>query len=556
MKGIIYSRVSTEGQEYERQTNDLLEYAKRNNIELISEPLEEKESGFNDDRPKFKELQKLTKDDVDIILVWELTRLSRRSIFLQQTVQDFIDKGIRIYAYKDNFSTHNADGSINEMAKMVLALTATIAESEAKTLKQRTIAGRTHAVVNKGHAYTFRKVYGYDFEDWKFVINEFEAALIRDMFKMCAKGISLQRIQEYIRSKDSSRNWKTSSIAGILRNTSYYGEHSYKGTIIKTPKIIEKKLFEKANKGLEERSNHRSKATEKKEITYLLKSLLVCSNCGRHYTHSNKTYKCVSDVNKDYERCGATTVSAPNLDTVIWDLVSTVFKDAINENSLAEKKQPYLAEIASIRKEIQNYEERIKDIDKESDKHYKLAIALSDNPIMYENALNEIKKLGASRKGVESEITKLEKKIKLIEDKITAIVEGSSYVITDNTEKNEFIHNVIDKIVVYGDRSQKIFKVLFKAEIEYDIIYYKKCFYYFKNDGCIEYTDTHLIKKLPMQNKVTESILISVTSSNNTMFDENVFGNYSFDDFFNILSEYKLLKKVIEVEYNFKKPAK
>lgn len=553
MKGIIYSRVSTEGQDYERQTNDLIEYAKRNNIDLICEPLEEKESGFNNDRPKFKELQKLTKEDVDIILVWELTRLSRRSIFLQQTVQDFIDKGIRIYAYKDNFSTHNSDGSVSEMARMVLALTATIAETEAKTLKQRTIAGRTHAVVNKGHAYTYKKVYGYDVVDWKFVVNEDEATLIREMFNMCAKGVSLWRIKEYISSKDNSRSWKGSSIRGILGNTSYYGEHNYKGTIIKTPKIIDKKLFEKANKGLEERSNHRSKGTEKKEITYLLKGLLVCSNCGRHYTHSNKIYKCVSDVSKDYERCGATTVSSPNLDAVIWDLVSNVFKDTINENSLAEKKQPYYTEIAAITNEIHSYEDRIKAIDKESDKHYKLALALSDNPVMYDNAINEIKKLGVSRKGIESEISKLEKNIKLIEDKIQAIEEGSSYVISDATEKNEFIHNVIDKIVVYGNRNQKIFKVLFKAEIEYDIIFYKKCFYYFMNDGCIDYTDTHLIKKLPMNNIINEDILISVTDSNNSMFDDTVFGNYSFEDFFNLLKENKLLIKVLETNYNFNK---
>lgn len=171
----------------------------------------------------------------------------------------------------------------------------------------------------------------------------------------------------------------------------------------------------------------------------------------------------------------------------------------------------------------------------------------------YENALNEIKKLGVSRKGVEAEISKLEKRIKLLEDKITAIEEGSSYVITDATEKNEFIHNVIDKIVVYGNRSQKIFKVLFKAEMEYDIIFYKKCFYYFYNDSCIEYTDTHLIKKLPMENKITEDILIDVTSSNNSMFDENVFGVYSFEDFFNILSENNLLKKVLETSFNFNK---
>ncbi len=537
MKGIIYSRVSTEGQDYERQTNDLIEYAKRNNIDLICEPLEEKESGFNNDRPKFKELQKLTKEDIDIILVWELTRLSRRSIFLQQTVQDFIDKGIRIYAYKDNFSTHNADGSINEMAKMVLALTATIAESEAKTLKQRTIAGRTHAVVNKGHAYTYKKVYGYDVVDWKFVINEKEAEIIREVFKMCASGVSLRRIQEYLRSVDKSRTWKNSSIRSILSNTSYYGEHSYKGTIIKTPRIITKKVFEKANKGLEERAHTRSKGTEKREITYLLKGLMVCSNCGRHYTHSNNIYKCVSDVNKDYERCGATTVSSSNLDTAVWALVNDLFKETINGNVVAEKKQPYLAELKEIENTIARYVERIGEIDKESNGYVKLAMKVSNNPIAYQGIIDKINELGQQRESVESEVTKLGKQAQIVNDKISTIEEGSSYIITDNTEKNEFIHNVVDSITVYGDRSRKIFKVLFKVDLEYDIIYYKKNYYYFKNDGCIEYTDTHLIG-LP------EATLISVSDNNNSMFDETIFGTYTFEDFFNILTSYNLLHKV------------
>ncbi len=53
MKGAIYSRVSTENQEYKRQTEELSEYAKRNGIE-ITHIFEEKESGFNKDRPQFK----------------------------------------------------------------------------------------------------------------------------------------------------------------------------------------------------------------------------------------------------------------------------------------------------------------------------------------------------------------------------------------------------------------------------------------------------------------------------------------------------------------------
>ena len=70
MKGAIYSRVSTEQQDYSKQTNELKDYAKRNGIEVVY-VFEEKESGFNNNRPEFEKLRKLTKQDIDIILVWK-----------------------------------------------------------------------------------------------------------------------------------------------------------------------------------------------------------------------------------------------------------------------------------------------------------------------------------------------------------------------------------------------------------------------------------------------------------------------------------------------------
>lgn len=55
---------------------------------------------FNDDRPEFAKLKELTKDDIDIVLVWELSRLSRRSLYLQQQIEYFTKKGICVYAKK------------------------------------------------------------------------------------------------------------------------------------------------------------------------------------------------------------------------------------------------------------------------------------------------------------------------------------------------------------------------------------------------------------------------------------------------------------------------
>ena len=52
MRGAIYSRVSTIDQDYKRKTNELRECAKAMDIEIIH-VFEEKESGFNNDRPEF-----------------------------------------------------------------------------------------------------------------------------------------------------------------------------------------------------------------------------------------------------------------------------------------------------------------------------------------------------------------------------------------------------------------------------------------------------------------------------------------------------------------------
>ena len=133
MRGVIYSRVSTIDQDYSKQTNELKDFAKKNNIDIVH-IFEEKESGFNNDRPEFKKVQQLTKDEVDILLVWELSRLSRRSIYIQQQVRNFADKGICIYTKKENLYTLNEDGTENKSAMLLIGFTSIIAEQEVATL--------------------------------------------------------------------------------------------------------------------------------------------------------------------------------------------------------------------------------------------------------------------------------------------------------------------------------------------------------------------------------------------------------------------------------------
>ena len=548
MKAVIYSRVSTEGQDYQRQTEDLVKYANAMGYDLICEPLEEKESGFNDERPLFKKLCKLTKDDVDVVLVWELTRLSRKSIKLQETVRMFMDKGIRVYAYKDNFCTHNPDGTENSFAKLLLSLLATIAEEEAKTLKARTKAGRTFNVVHKGHSHTTKPLFGYDLIDGKLYINEAEAEMVRKLFQMCIDGKGFRAMTLYMRSVDSNHQWKNGAIAGLFKNTTYMGKRMWEGKYeITTPQIVSEEVWEKAQEAIQGRRKNRSLANDKGVEPYFLRGLLECSNCGRKFTHSNHIYKCVTNVNRDYERCGSTTIQATTLDEAIWKMVSVVYKEQINAEYLAEKKKPLEDEISKLVKDADRLAASKGDKEKEAEKEYKVAVRFVDsNPKLYEMGMGRINQLTDEMNAIDKELEKIAAKVHTLQKKIASIDEGSTYEIKEDTEKREFIHKVIDKIVVYGNRSQKILQVFFKMGAIYDMVYYKKVWYYFKNDGCIKYTDTKKMKKENPDLEV-EDTLIEVTTTNNGMFSPEVLGGYTFDNYMGTLKMHNLLSVAYEV---------
>ena len=78
-KVIIYARVSTSSQDYDRQLHDLRDYAARQGYEVVKE-YSEKISGAKkvEERQAMKELLDYTsKTKVDKILIYECSRLSR-----------------------------------------------------------------------------------------------------------------------------------------------------------------------------------------------------------------------------------------------------------------------------------------------------------------------------------------------------------------------------------------------------------------------------------------------------------------------------------------------
>ena len=497
MRGVIYSRVSTIDQDYSKQTNELKDFAKKNNIDIVH-IFEEKESGFNNDRPEFKKVQQLTKDDVDILLVWELSRLSRRSIYIQQQVKDFADKGICIYTKKENLYTLNEDGTENKSAMLLIGFTSIIAEQEVATLKERTISSKRNRIIKEGYSYTYNAPYGYiyDKETKKLSINPIEAEVIKRIFELSANGYSAYRIPVLLNADGiptkTGKKWTLPTIATILTNTVYKGEAHYKlkgekpkegkrysktteYAVVETPAIVTSELFDLSRKMMKERLS-RSKSSGVK-YNPLLRGLIVCPYCNVKYIFNRRDnlYSCHERYEKATNKtiqCFSKSISINKIDEIIWNLVKILFSKELAAGKTDEQIEPINRELESYRLQVVNLEHKQNELTQKANIIANAAIDIKiqfpNLPDLYLNKLKEVESINKEAGKYLNEIKHLEKLMESCRNKIQAIntLSDESIVvesIIDETEKYDLVHKVIDNIIIYGEGHYTLVVVTFQT---------------------------------------------------------------------------------------------
>jgi len=149
---VIYTRVSKLIQDYERQVNELLDYANKNGYEVVK-IISEKISGGkkNDERKGIMELMELiNKKQIDKVLIWELSRLGRNSFEVHKIINKLNEQKISLYVKNYNLETLNEKGEINPMAKFMIMILSEFAENERLNIKQRLQSGYNHYRNNGG----------------------------------------------------------------------------------------------------------------------------------------------------------------------------------------------------------------------------------------------------------------------------------------------------------------------------------------------------------------------------------------------------------------------
>ena len=144
-KAVIYSRVSTNEQTVENQLQVLREVAEKRGLEVVREISDEGISGAKgrDERPGFDELIKgSVKNEWDIILVWDVSRLGRSLKHLVSFLEDIQSAHCDLYIHQSGIDTSTASG------KMMFGMLSVFSEFERSMIRERVIAGQQRAVAN------------------------------------------------------------------------------------------------------------------------------------------------------------------------------------------------------------------------------------------------------------------------------------------------------------------------------------------------------------------------------------------------------------------------
>jgi len=240
---------------------------------------------------------------IDLILVKSVSRFSRNAMELVEIVDRLKELKVTVYFETENIETTNLNSTY------LLKTYAAFAQGEIEELS---------AIIEWGHEKQFAKgipligtLYGYnrirENGKRKIQINEEEAEVVREIFKMFLDGKSYTEIsniltERRLRTKFGKDIWRSENIKLILMNISYTGNYiarkemkdlftyKYRDSqgirdqyFIENshPAIIDMDTFNAAKKIIEDRGTKKYKISQRCDSS--LTSRVFCGNCNRSF---------------------------------------------------------------------------------------------------------------------------------------------------------------------------------------------------------------------------------------------------------------------------------
>lgn len=307
-KCIIFSRVSTAKQTLEQQTELLINEAIRrgyskDELYLISD----KESATQLDISERLGLQKLQDaiaehSSINTIIVYELSRLSRRPADLYKIKEFLLSKKINLVSIAPPFELLDSDGNQSKHASMIFGIFGSLAEQEGYLRVERVKRGIAKKK-SEGKVMGKKMIFGYTRINGEPKIKDDESTLIKEIFNRFEAGESCGAIgyDFYLRGvfgTDNKRNTVVCRVSNIL------SEERYNGSVWPFPGIVSKTQFDRCREIIKNRSKNfaRIHYTDKDYycvgVLYTDKGFAMCPSYGTGiYQYRDPNKECSLNVN-------------------------------------------------------------------------------------------------------------------------------------------------------------------------------------------------------------------------------------------------------------------
>lgn len=332
MKAIAYIRVSTNNQEILRQTTKIHEFCQTSNMTIVEEIIDFGISGAISDRPGYNKLLTVTNKTADILIISELSRLSRTEDIVEtlNNINQIIKKGLKLIILDEPNKIYEGSLDINEV--ILLSVKAKGAAEERIAIKNRNIEGKKALFANNPYAIVdgriplgYKKVANTNSKHPKFLLAEDDTdkLLVIKIYELINNGYSLAQVRNYLHDTNvKTKNgdyYTTQALSKIYTNTIYKGVRERNGVISNIKPMIDPEEWESAQLKIKENHQYVSNGTV---MFNPLRGLLRC-RCGKAMMVKNKgegvyVYRCSETKPAFFEtRC-------KYMDSIRYDLTNEV----------------------------------------------------------------------------------------------------------------------------------------------------------------------------------------------------------------------------------------
>ncbi|MBE5080633.1 recombinase family protein [Phocaeicola dorei] len=497
MKRVIgYIRVSTDNQDLERQRVLIRKYCENKGYSLLRIEEDYAISGTVSNRNGLNSILNITNSVADMVVVSELSRLSRQDdIFETLTQIHTIIRNVDLVILDEPDKVYEAGKTIILSDFLMLAIKAYGAADERKKIVSRMTTGKDSKVqafplmlTDSNIPTGFKAVPNPNYikgatPKMLLVEDEERMQLVRDIFNYVANGLSLGKTAEKLNMLGyrTARNkpFYEQSIRTIINDSIYNGVRYWKGMKLELPvKFISDEIWNLAHKKVQENKNYSGEAQKHYNP---LKGIIKCP-CGQTSmygrTSSCITYRCLDRIKMGIKSpCTNVGIKAETLIYAVWKDVRLRTLDETYQAKSNEK-------IAEIEAENIKLTQNIKEKDSEIAKLQSDLKTVIDN-VMASTNITIVKALNGKADSIDSQIKSIEAKKKAIDEEIASNnrriadeIKSQSRKELDTLSlegKGEMFRELLSKVVYYSVSLNSGFIVItYKNDLETIIAYHNR----------------------------------------------------------------------------------